>query len=83
MGLTTSRSNQHISQTSRSQLNFLFLKKSKTAFIKTIFSCRYVTSIKPKMYLCLNKKLCLMIHEGDENVTGCVSMFVKPIITRE
>jgi hypothetical protein len=43
--------NKHISQASRYQLIFLFFNESKTAFIKTIFSCRYVTSI---MYLCLN-----------------------------
>jgi hypothetical protein len=36
-------------------LLFLFFNESKTAFIKTISSCRYVTSIKPKIYLCLNK----------------------------
>jgi hypothetical protein len=47
--------NKHISQTTRYQLIFLFFNESKTAFIKTISSCRYVTSIKPKMYLCLNK----------------------------
>jgi hypothetical protein len=37
--------NKHISQTSRYKLIFLFFNESKT-----IFSCRYVTSIKPKMY---------------------------------
>jgi hypothetical protein len=31
--------NKHISQTSRCQLMFLFFNESKTAFIKTIFSC--------------------------------------------
>jgi hypothetical protein len=44
--------NKHISQTSRYQLIFLFFNESKTAFIKTISSCRYMTSTKPKMYLC-------------------------------
>jgi hypothetical protein len=39
----------------RYQLNFLFFNKSKTVFIRTIFSCRYVTSIKFKMYLFLNQ----------------------------
>jgi hypothetical protein len=47
--------NKHISQTTRYQLIFLFFNESKTVFIKTISSCRYVTSIKPKMHLCLNK----------------------------
>jgi hypothetical protein len=37
------------------QLIFLFFNESKAAFIMTISSCRYVTSIKPKMDLCLNK----------------------------
>jgi hypothetical protein len=50
--------NKHISQTSRYQLIFLFFNESKTAFIKTIFSCRYVTSIKPKMYNWLRYNVC-------------------------
>jgi hypothetical protein len=58
MGLTTSRRNQiNISQTSRYQLVFLFFNKSKTPFIRTIFSCRHAKSIKPKklcMYVCFN-----------------------------
>jgi hypothetical protein len=37
--------NKHISQTSRYQLIFLCFNESKTAFIMTIFSCRYVTSV--------------------------------------
>jgi hypothetical protein len=49
------QSNKHISQTTRYQLIFLFFNESKTVFIKTISSCRYVTTIKPKMHLCLNK----------------------------
>jgi hypothetical protein len=43
--------NKHISQTSRYQLIFIFFYECKTAFIKTVSSYRYVTSIKPKMYL--------------------------------
>jgi hypothetical protein len=52
--------NKHISQTTRHQLIFLFFNKYKTAFIKTISSCRYVTSIKPKMYLCLTKAVSIL-----------------------
>jgi hypothetical protein len=43
--------NKHISQTTRYQLIFLFFNESKTALIKTISSCRYVTSIKPNSSL--------------------------------
>jgi hypothetical protein len=38
---------------------FLFFYESKTAFIETIFSCNYVTSI---MYLCLNKNNLKNLH---------------------
>jgi hypothetical protein len=54
--------NKHIPQRSRYQLIFLFFNESKTDFIKTISSCRYVTSIKPKMYLCLNKNNLKKLH---------------------
>jgi hypothetical protein len=47
---------------SRYQLIFLFFNESKTPFIKTISSCRYMTSIKPKMYLYLNKNNLKNLH---------------------
>jgi hypothetical protein len=50
MGLTTSRY----------QLIFLFFNESKTAFIKKIFSCHYVTFIR--YFLCLNKNNLKNLH---------------------
>jgi hypothetical protein len=57
LGLTTSRRNQINIFRKRVVPNrfFLFFNESKTPFIRTIFSCRHAASIKPKMYLCLNK----------------------------